>query len=706
MKIGIITNHADRTLESDLQTWAIHKTLDAYGQFPYIIHYHPFYGTIQEKEMTQGFFQKKVRKSSVIAEPSAFISTHVNLLGNSQTLEELKQEDFRLDTYISILDKEYNQYGQEDDAYCLTFVKGKAKKMMYGWDLNGEKVKSDVTQIDSLSVQKGNENIFTKQVPVVQDPLIWIKQKDIEEIKDSVINKQPFLFVDIEQLEESLLDYANQLSKQKRLAIKQIKKEKRSDVTYYLGLATRSDGIVTDSIIGVLVAILYEKPFVYIKNGNHEKRILSLLTQLELLYHVEHDWKRKPDDEVFLVREKKGLLTWKMNKIRVKSLSDFEDMLHITDKNDHVACPIDITKGQCYGCFACEAICKEHAIEMKVDKEGFVYPKVEEKLCTNCKECQAVCLRFGNRSVKEEGYPLIYAAINKEDSIRMKSTSGGVFPALCKETIEQRKGVVVGSRYDRKMKVVTGIADTMEEVEQFYGVKYSKTELQGIFVQVKRLLDNGTYVLYSGLPCECAGLRAYLKKDYDNLLIQELLCRSTASPKVFHKYIKYLEKRFGSQVTNFVCRDKKNGWGTYKYDLLIQFKNGKEKRTKGRKNDYIRAYNNFYLNRPSCSQCQFIKEYRVGDITVGDFLGGAEVYPELFQDRKGVSLLMLNTEKGKRFFECVKEQFVLQETTMKIAFQKNHKQVAPYRNERTELLNRMDQESINSLLLSYNDLKK
>ena len=704
MKIGIITNHADRRLESDLQTWAIHKTLDAYGTMPYVIHYHPWNGIQKEEVITKGLFKKQVITKEPIQEPSSFIHTHVNLLGNAVTLEELYKEDYVLDRYFSILDKEYNKTGEENDAYLLKFVKHGAKKMAYGWYLGGEKAKGNFDDFESLSVQKGGEHTFQKEVSIVNDPLIWIKRKDIERIKDKLPKTKPYLFVDVERKEDSICEFVQKVAKNQQLEIKDIENE-RNDVTYYLGVAAGATRIVTDSIVGILVAILYEKPFVYLNTGNHKDRILSFLKSMKLLYHVEENWEQEPDEKRFVVREKKGVLNRRIIALRRKSLYDLEETLKITTNEQKVECPISIKRGECYGCFACESVCPEHAIEMQVDKEGFAYPKVDERLCTNCGKCEETCIRKKDMNVMEENYPLFYAVKNRDIETRMKSTSGGVFLELAKEMIENQQGVVVGARYDKNMCVVVDIADTMEEAERFCGIKYSKAQLQGIFVQVKRMLDGGRNILYTGLPCECAGLRSYLGKEYENLFIQEVFCHSAPSPVVFQKYMQYLEKRFHSRVTNFGCRDKRNGWEEKEYSVSIQFENGKELVVNGRRNNYIRAYMNSYLDRPSCSKCAFVKEYRAGDLTVGDFYGVQEMLPQ-FSDGKGVSIVMINTEKGKKMWEQIQKNFDIEPITLEQGFHKNHKKASPYRNERAELFNQIDKEQINVLLESYNDLKK
>lgn len=704
MKIGIITNHADRTLESDLQTWAIHKTLDAYGTMPYVIHYHPWNGIEMKEVVKKGLLKKQIITKEPIQEPSSFINTHVNLLGNAVTVEELYEESYVLDRYFSILDKEYNKTGEENDGYLLKFVKNNAKKMAYGWYLGGETAKGNFDDFESLSVQKGGENTFQKEVSVVNDPLIWIKRKDIEKIKDKIPKGEPYVFVDVEKRDDSIKGFTESVAKEQQLEIKDIEAQ-RNDVTYYLGMAAGATRIITDSMIGVLVAVLYEKPFVYLNTGNYKDRILDFLKNMKLLYHVEDNWNQAPNEERFAVREKKGVLNRRMIALRSKSLYDLEETLKITTNEQKVDCPVSIKRGECYGCFACEAVCPEHAIEMKMDKEGFVYPKVDERLCTNCGKCEATCIRKKDMNIMEEQYPVLYAVKNLDMDTRMKSTSGGVFLELSKEMIEKQQGIVIGARYDKNMRVVVDIADTVEEAERFCGIKYSKADLQGIFVQVKRILEAGRKVLYTGLPCECAGLRSYLGKEYDNLFIQEVLCHSAPSPIVFKKYIEYLEKRFRAKVIDFGCRDKRNGWEDKEYSVSIQFDSGKELVVNGRRNNYIRAYMNSYLDRPSCSKCAFIKEYRAGDLTVGDFYGVQEMLPQ-FSDGKGVSIVMINTEKGKKFFEQVQKNLEIQQITLEQGFYKNHKKASPYRNERTELFNQIDKEEINALLESYNDLKK
>lgn len=456
--------------------------------------------------------------------------------------------------------------------------------------------------------------------------------------------------------------------------------------------------VVTDSLIVAELAIALKKNFYYLCGGKREGDAAFLLQQLGLIHHFVYDTEdpvyEKPVKPQF---SRLGKLKLRVKKQIVSALPEIE-----FDRLMHLDCPTNITKSQCYGCLACKEVCPTGAITMREDKEGFLYPFVDLDKCIRCGLCEKTCIRNRKAYLEyQEGYPKAICAANRSEKDRKKSSSGGIFPLLARYAIEERGGVVVGVRFDESMNAVSDIAETMEEVKPFYGSKYVKSNFDGIFPKIKQLLEAGRFVLYSGLPCECAGLRSYLRKEYDNLFVIEIMCHSVPSPKVFRLYLDYLEKKKKSKVVNMTFRDKSE----LVQKMKFEFQNGEIITAKYKKNNYFRAFYNDLIVRPSCSKCAFVYNHRVGDITMGDFWGVLKFFPE-YRGYQGVSMLLLNTKKGFEMAERLKDQLEWREITFRQAFTGNHKKAGPAKPERTEVFEKLSKVPINTLLEQYNDLKQ
>lgn len=204
---------------------------------------------------------------------------------------------------------------------------------------------------------------------------------------------------------------------------------------------------------------------------------------------------------------------------------------------------IDIKdKKECCGCSACASICPKHCIAMKEDFEGFLYPQVDEKTCINCGLCEKVCNELHPYDTRE---PLqVFAAINKNEEIRLKSSSGGIFYILAEKTIREG-GVVFGARFDENWQVVIDYAEDMKGVEAFMGSKYVQARIDKAYIDVKRFLTEDRQVLFSGTPCQVAGLHKYLRKSYSKLLTVDFVCHGTPSPKVWGMYLNEVIKKSG-----------------------------------------------------------------------------------------------------------------------------------------------------------------
>ena len=300
----------------------------------------------------------------------------------------------------------------------------------------------------------------------------------------------------------------------------------------------------------------------------------------------------------------------------------------------------------CCGCGACAQVCHRSCIEMVKDMEGFMYPKVFLENCVGCLKCESVCPSVGELSPR---LPICdYAIINLCDEVRTQSSSGGIFYELAKRFIE-KNGVVFGARFDEKYRVCHDVADNLLGVQNFQGSKYVQSEIGSTFVQVKEFLKKGKYVLFSGTPCQVAGLKKFLHKDYEKLLMVDCICHGVPSPLVFEKYLTEIIGKSNNIMFKF--RDKTEGW--YGYHVKIQFTNGVISYNQKWTNDpYMQLFVSNYSLRPSCYNCPAKSGRSGSDITLGDFWGVDKVMPQMF-DNKGTSLVLANTQKGKDILDAI-----------------------------------------------------
>ena len=321
---------------------------------------------------------------------------------------------------------------------------------------------------------------------------------------------------------------------------------------------------------------------------------------------------------------------------------------------------------KCSGCTACFAICPKDAITMQADSEGFKYPVIDKNKCIDCGLCCKVCPlenMYGN-FVKDK---TSFACSAKDENFTKQSSSGGVFAILANMYIKEQ-AVIYGAAFDYNWNVCHIRADKKDELKRLYTSKYVQSDIGNTFRQVKNYLDNGKKVLFAGTPCQVAGLKSYLQKDYLNLLSVDFICHGVPSPLVWQRYIIAMEKKLNNKITEISFRDKKDGWKNYYFKLSTA--NGDVFYEKHGENIYMKGFLKDLYLRPSCYDCKFKTLHRASDITLADFWGIEKIIPEINVE-KGVSLCWASSEKGKQVLADVLKRTDYYEVKLREAIKHN-----------------------------------
>lgn len=308
-----------------------------------------------------------------------------------------------------------------------------------------------------------------------------------------------------------------------------------------------------------------------------------------------------------------------------------------------------LDRTECTGCSACANICPLNAISMENDAAGFAYPRIGEK-CIDCNACERVCKNREKTAINNDSIPDTYAAWAKDKELRFTSTSGGAFTSLAKAIIEQN-GIVYGARYNKELLVEHAKAENMEQLEQLKQSKYVQSDIGLIFREIKAYLDTARLVVFAGTPCQVSGLLSYLEKSYDNLFTIDFICRGVNSPKAYKSWLTEIENKAGQKAVKIWFKYKVNGWKKSPRCTRVDFEDGNHQVFDQDENLYMKGYlgSNLYI-RPSCGNCGFKGMPRSSDITLADFWK----VDERMDDDRGTSMVLVNCEKGRKWFEVVK----------------------------------------------------
>jgi len=346
-------------------------------------------------------------------------------------------------------------------------------------------------------------------------------------------------------------------------------------------------------------------------------------------------------------------------------------VLEIINQHERIMIKIK-EKKKCCGCAACATICPHHVITMKADKSGFLYPIVNnKKRCTNCGLCEKVCPILHENDNRTPTYA--YAIKNNDEEVRKTSSSGGIFSAFANKTIAEG-GIVYGASFDDQWNVRHIGIIKKEDLHYLQGSKYVQSNTFGVYKDIKQKLQDDINVLFTGTPCQVAGLRQYLQKDYKNLTTIDLICHGVPSPKIWKDYLSEVINQYKQPIVKIDFRNKVKGWKNYHFVINFADSAAEGNQAAGiichhQESLYMRLFLDNYILRPSCYSCMFRKGKSGSNYTLGDYWGIQNINAE-FDDDRGISLL-LEYDKLNSIPSFIKQHCTMIETSVESALKSN-----------------------------------
>lgn len=707
MKVDIITRHSVPNYGSLLQSYATQKVIEKMGFEAEIINYTRYEerynnlvntlikGKKWDKNIVTRTIYKMIQTPNYARMYKKFEKYRKNFLKESKleygNLQELKDNIPEADVYCSGSDQIWGKIGtvEYDEAYFLQFVENKQKRCIaysssFGKeDINGELEKNICKLLknykDILVREDTAKSILKKHgfenVEQVLDPTLLLNREQWSELANKTKNKYKKYILVYQLHDNKKFDkYAKEFSKRTGLKLLRISPSiyhiTRSgkliylpDQYEFLSLFENAEYVLTDSFHATVFSIIFNRKFIDILPGKTSTRIISILN----LTGLQNRILTKYDDFSFI---NKDIDFEKCNAIieveRQKSMKLLKNAI-IGENNN----TIDLLNKhyKCTGCRMCEQICPVKAIDMKENEEGFFEPIINKEKCIKCGLCFRRCPQLNNVEILEKmSEPKAFAVKNKNIEEQKKSSSGGVFSVLANYILENN-GAVYGASFNEKFKLEHIRIEKKEDLYKLRGSKYLQSNTKNTFELVKKDLKNNKKVLYVGTPCQIAGLRQYLERGYENLLLVDLLCHGVPSQKLFDKYLIWLKNKNGSPIKEYKFRSKeKSIWGS---SMKIKFENGKKIYVSANLDPYYKSFQNGSTHRECCYRCKYAKTERVGDITIADYWGIEEEHPD-FYDTNGVSAIIISTSKGEEVFEKIKNKIECLDTEIEKIKHKNN----------------------------------
>ena len=687
-KVNIITKHSSYNFGAMLQAYALEKTVSDLGANCQIIDLRqPKLSTKWKWTSFSGAINNlffKLHKKELLKGYSRFeefISSY-NKTEKYDNQWQLYKNPPLADVYISGSDQVWNPL-KVSEAFFLRFAPKESIKASYSASLGVNylpkgtinQIKEYLGDFDYISVrEKDGKELLTplidKDISVNVDPTLLISKEKWQEISVKPSIKKPYILCYILYCPSWLNKWLKELKKQTKKDIVFVtfdpyrkiynnKTIRDAGPKEFLGLIKGADFIISSSFHGVALSIANQKPFYAVVNPASPSRISNLLETLNLTDRVVKE------KESFKYSDIDYNEVEKILKVeREKSIDYLKGLLNANKnqtkpKKDFVKNNVSIVGDSCTACTACKSACPKGGIRFEYNKEGFLYPIVNSEICNNCGLCLKKCHVFSEKRNTKEICE-VYYGYNKNEETRKKSSSGGIFSAIA-DIVLKENGLVVGACFDEKTKKIVHASTDNVPIDRLRGSKYAESEMGDILTEIENALKKSRKVLFTGTPCEVAGVRQVFGED-ENLILCDFLCHGVPSAKLFKDMLLELEKKNKSVLIDYKFRTKQFGWS--QSGVSARFENGKTFSSVSRCDWLYRAcmMDNLFL-RKSCYTCDKAV-YDCADITIGDFWGVANYNPKV-NDQKGLSVLLVNTNKGKQVLSKIKEHCEIVEVDKK-----------------------------------------
>ena len=688
MKVGILTYHNTVNYGAALQAYATQEKLVQLGIAAEIINYtnayrRSSYSILQLMRRGLRDGQKILAVKVLLGTPliklrkkrfAQFYRKRLKLSSKEYTTaDQLKADPPQYDCYIVGSDQVWNyDHNGCDMSYLLDFVEDADKTMSYASSFGLSSI-NPVFQCDyarllgrirSLSVREKDgaelvKSLTGREASVVLDPVFLLTKEQWENVADNSIGiKNPFILIYTTKRShyENFLRVAGQMVKGAHIAhlttSTRLKDffEPMTKVVFaaspgkFLGLIKNAGLVLTSSFHGTALSVIFEKQFVSFLAGNEGKdaRIVGLLDQLGLNDRI-FSYSMTPaqvDNKICYKAVQRRL-----DLLRKESIGFLENAINISNKKSE--CVTLAAKDQCTGCMACSNIC-EHAITIKTDEEGFARPSVKKHYCIECGRCEKICPTLHSVVPERLVEPLVFACAHRDEKFRLESASGGLFMALA-QLILLRSGAVFGAVMTDGTHVEHRRVERHEDLHLMQKSKYVQSNIGRTLLETKDFLESGRPVLFSGLPCQIAGLYNFLGKDYHNLYTIDLLCKGAPSPGVFQAFIRSLETHYNSPIRSYAFREKKPE--SSQALSIIKLADDRRYKIPLTQTTFGSGFSTDLFMRLSCYRCRYRNTNRIGDLSAGDFWGLGSDSSFYRERQKGVTLLLINSIKGKMLFE-------------------------------------------------------